>query len=551
MYDSPVIVTDADIVKAEAHLGGATGRDPAVKITFSPEGAKKLAAYTAAHVGETMGVISDGSVLMAPNINTPITDGTCDMAASFRTLQDAQTLADRLNGPAETEITSPTLYRHTLADGTTVQEIRSGWSDPAVVAPDYEATLGNGAHIKIDSLAEATDYIKKQNVTLNMRWSPDGDYLDRTWTPGKYGGAGDSDWENPAKVITYTIGPSVGDASVYTEVLGGVQTDAPTIVRRDVSSRSALTLIQTLYLPKAIKTFSMRIGVARQAWTTIASLPARVNTTASINEKGLILGGADMEIRTDDRASMISSSRLGTLNIRPFLTGGRSLPNVARRIVAVDASGAALPLKPTFRERKGVDYYGLSYNRSSPLAKYNPRLNLANTVRFELQTRPYEVVEFRNIALHRSPPDLQMSPEARARRVEWLYAQSATMHNMRLINLAILEYMQDNDEKMPMLTSLDQIRKTLAPYLAFQEKQIDSQTGLPNRAIGNDVFISRVTGKPYRFNAALSGWSISRFNSPATAVLFHDAPVIPPYLGHKLELTAYVDGHVKMIRVND
>ena len=47
---------------------------PAVSFTLNPEGAKKFGAYTAAHIGDRMGIVLDNKVRSAPTIRGHITD---------------------------------------------------------------------------------------------------------------------------------------------------------------------------------------------------------------------------------------------------------------------------------------------------------------------------------------------------------------------------------------------------------------------------------------------------------------------------------------------
>ena len=68
--------------------------------TFTPAGTEKMASYTKHHTGGIIGVIMDGRVLAAPLIMEPITTSQGEISGGFRSLTDAQALADRLNGAA-------------------------------------------------------------------------------------------------------------------------------------------------------------------------------------------------------------------------------------------------------------------------------------------------------------------------------------------------------------------------------------------------------------------------------------------------------------------
>ena len=65
---------------------------------------------------------------------------------------------------------------------------------------------------------------------------------------------------------------------------------------------------------------------------------------------------------------------------------------------------------------------------------------------------------------------------------------AATVGNARLLLLAVTQYEQDADEKLPNTQSVAAFDAALRPYV-------------PDPA----VFVSRVTGKPFIPNAAISG----------------------------------------------
>ncbi len=68
--------------------------------TFTPAGTEKLASFTKHHIGSIIGIIVDDHVLSAPIIREPITDDRGEISGGFRSLTDAQGLADRLNDAA-------------------------------------------------------------------------------------------------------------------------------------------------------------------------------------------------------------------------------------------------------------------------------------------------------------------------------------------------------------------------------------------------------------------------------------------------------------------
>ena len=101
---------------------------------------------------------------------------------------------------------------------------------------------------------------------------------------------------------------------------------------------------------------------------------------------------------------------------------------------------------------------------------------------------------------------------------------AATVGNARLLALAVTMYVEDYDERLPDTRTAAAFDAALRPYI-------------PDPA----VFTSRVTGKPFIPNAAISGKSISVFSDPSTVALFSD--VLPP---SRIPATVgFLDGHVE------
>ncbi len=66
-----------------------------VDITFTDQGGEKFAAYTAAHVGDVLGIVLDGVLISAPSISTAIDQGSAYISGSF-TSESANQLAVQL-----------------------------------------------------------------------------------------------------------------------------------------------------------------------------------------------------------------------------------------------------------------------------------------------------------------------------------------------------------------------------------------------------------------------------------------------------------------------
>ncbi len=101
---------------------------------------------------------------------------------------------------------------------------------------------------------------------------------------------------------------------------------------------------------------------------------------------------------------------------------------------------------------------------------------------------------------------------------------AATVGNARLLTTAITMYYEDADEMLPNTKTTAGFDAALRPYV-------------PDPA----VFNSRVTGKPFIPNAAISGKSISVFSDPSTVALFSDT--LPP--SRVPATVGFLDGHVE------
>jgi preprotein translocase subunit SecD len=101
-------------------------RDPnsgqyVIQFQLDSEGANTFAEYTTAHVGEFLGIVLDKTVISAPNVNEPITEGEGVISGAF-TLESANNLAVQLRYGSlpiplkvvETRTIGPTLGQDSL-----------------------------------------------------------------------------------------------------------------------------------------------------------------------------------------------------------------------------------------------------------------------------------------------------------------------------------------------------------------------------------------------------------------------------------------------------
>lgn len=80
----------------EAHVEADASGKPAVGFTLTTEGGRIFADYTTSHQGQYLGIVLDKTVISAPVVNTPITDGAGIIQGSF-TAEEANKLAVQLS----------------------------------------------------------------------------------------------------------------------------------------------------------------------------------------------------------------------------------------------------------------------------------------------------------------------------------------------------------------------------------------------------------------------------------------------------------------------
>jgi preprotein translocase subunit SecD len=88
-----VLLDETDIDRAEATVAGAG--DPALRLRFTKDGAKRLLEATRRRVGERLGMVVNSRLLAAPLIRGPLSQEV--VLAGLRSTEDAEALARALN----------------------------------------------------------------------------------------------------------------------------------------------------------------------------------------------------------------------------------------------------------------------------------------------------------------------------------------------------------------------------------------------------------------------------------------------------------------------
>jgi len=94
LWLKPGVLITADMIQ-EAHTDLDQNGRPSISFKFNDEGRRRFAAITTANVGQRFAIVSDGVVLSAPVIMTPITGGQGQITGNFTT-ESAQALASSI-----------------------------------------------------------------------------------------------------------------------------------------------------------------------------------------------------------------------------------------------------------------------------------------------------------------------------------------------------------------------------------------------------------------------------------------------------------------------
>lgn len=134
---------------------------------------------------------------------------------------------------------------------------------------------------------------------------------------------------------------------------------------------------------------------------------------------------------------------------------------------------------------------------------------------------PFDAAKDLNVA----PPASTAFEEARNRA-----RATSSLSNLKQVGLAMMMYVQDYDEVFPPMRSEPEARKLLYPYVK-------------NEA----VFRNAIDGKPYVFNAALSGVSLARVHSPSDLAVVWEADPAPD----GTRGVAFADGHATRMSADE
>ena len=413
--DFDLVLADGDMEPKASAAGGPSGAT--VSDTLLPEGAGKLAKFERAHVGEYLGIVVGDSTLPRA-VELVGTSNARRIVLGGLTDVEARALADDINVPSGTEVIGGGIQRATYPDGT-IYEADEDEGQQASVASGYSDVLPSGYTVEVTGVTRA----KRKNdewVEGGLRWTPSGRSLPAAAPTTSNG------WSWPVGV-TGGLAPHFADVRITPP--HGQPVTEPFSTYLSLGGTAAVAWARTFqrwgdrteaFYPQNGRPCSLRVGVASGAWRAVASLPVRLNPRDLVPPLG---GGPwPLEIKLDDRPALMYQDRQGHAHTEYFLPAGQRLGNVARRIVAVEVSGRTVagsswnshPIATSHSvavsDGRNSDVYPVATGIFD-ISFFGPLVSDVSRVKeYRLETRPYQVVEFRNIQLE---PQARVQPQTK------------------------------------------------------------------------------------------------------------------------------------------
>ncbi len=134
----PSDLTGADLRKASVvfdSTSAVSANEPQIQLQFNSDGIKKFRDITTNNVGKQVAIYLDDQLLLAPTVQTPITDGKAVITGQF-TLEEAKTLAAQLNAgalPVPVEVMEQRTIGPTLGQESVEKSIIAGLIGLALV----------------------------------------------------------------------------------------------------------------------------------------------------------------------------------------------------------------------------------------------------------------------------------------------------------------------------------------------------------------------------------------------------------------------------------
>ena len=267
------------------------------------------------------------------------------------------------------------------------------------IIPGYQKLLPNGYTVSVAGVTRVTGVGDGKGMFSDPFWGPDGTLLTSPLAktdhyPKRFG------WESTPLYPLFALdlryihpGPAAprSNISTYYQITsadGYITFLSGQSFLRFNTQKWAESDVLPVTSPSAARTCSLRLGIAAGPWQTAATLPVRL--TPQTGQVSIHLGDKPVVVYQTQYPGRIerTDSFLGPLG---------QLGNVARRAVIVDDSGREIMLQEG-RGDRGTVIDNLTC-RNGTLSMDYPKTTLPHVKAILLQTRPYQMAEFRNIQL--------------------------------------------------------------------------------------------------------------------------------------------------------
>ena len=265
------------------------------------------------------------------------------------------------------------------------------------IAPGFSKTLSDGVTVSVDAVTKAALDGPNWKFTAQPWWRADGEVLKQGPSMPDFPMRAQVWGKQPLVRFHIDYKGAVKGANTYVQATGPVD---PSYWLKDELPRSdpGTESLITEFLPNSEKG-GVKVGVANGPWKTIASriidVPEEPPLTGkAVNAVNGFRTGVEMSLADIPQFGKAAGDREAMSDLVDH-----SLAGFARRYVAVLKSGEEKVLIPGGLGVRGVEMYALPARHGEATEIYNGLL--ASQVReIELQTRPYEWVEFDGIALN-------------------------------------------------------------------------------------------------------------------------------------------------------
>jgi N-acetylmuramoyl-L-alanine amidase/beta-lactamase regulating signal transducer with metallopeptidase domain len=296
------------------------------------------------------------------------------------------------------------VLRAAAADG----QMNNDQINAVPVTPGYQQTLPNGYTVGVAGVTPVTPSGNGRGMFSDPYWGPDGALL-----PSPLAKTGSDQnrfgWESTPTHPLFALdlrfihpGPAapVSNISTYCQITsaeGHVVFLGRQPFQRFNTRRWTKSEILPVTASSRAHNCSLRLGIAAGKWQTAATLPVRLTPQTG-----------SLSIELGDKPSVVYQTQYpGRIErIDSFLGTSGQIGNVARRAVIVDDSGREILLQ------EGVGSRGTLIDnltcRHGFLSRDYPKTTLPHVKAILLQTRPYQMAEFRNIKLQPSDTALLM-----------------------------------------------------------------------------------------------------------------------------------------------